>query len=200
MRAAYSVGLTNPAATLFLAFGQRNQPRPQRSHRAGPADDHRLPIDSNRISGRWIGVARHVRHSASAAGTDGAGTLELLCMSGAQTRTHAAAGCAFVCRSFIPHHFARNRRTGAGQLVPPQPRTCGLDAGKSTCLPPALPVSRAVVACRHRDRDSSAAAAWQASSSDVIACAVQVDSGPPQLIEITLACWSYREPRSQSRR
>jgi hypothetical protein len=32
----------------------------------------------------------------------------------------------------------------------------------------------------------SAAADWHAASSAVIACAVQLDSGPPQLIEITL--------------
>jgi len=32
----------------------------------------------------------------------------------------------------------------------------------------------------------SAAALWQASSMAVIDCAVQLDSGPPQLIEITL--------------
>jgi hypothetical protein len=32
----------------------------------------------------------------------------------------------------------------------------------------------------------TAAAAWQAAFSAVYACAVQVDSGPPQLIEITL--------------
>ena len=32
----------------------------------------------------------------------------------------------------------------------------------------------------------SAAAVWQAASSAAIDCGVQLDSGPPQLIEITL--------------
>ena len=70
-------------------------------------------------------------------------------------------------------------------LVPPQARTCGLEAGKSTLLPvapsvePLSPAATVMVMPR-------AAADWHAASSALIACAVQLDSGPPQLIEITL--------------
>ena len=70
-------------------------------------------------------------------------------------------------------------------LVPPQARTCGLEAGKSTLLPvapslePLSPAATVMVMPR-------AAADWHAASSAFIACAVQLDSGPPQLIEITL--------------
>src|ERR1700691_2791930 len=73
----------------------------------------------------------------------------------------------------------------ASSLVPPQASTCGLEAGKSTLLPvapsvePLSPAATVMVT-------PSAAADWQAASSAVMACEVQLDSGPPQLIEITL--------------
>src|SRR3954469_3412022 len=72
-------------------------------------------------------------------------------------------------------------------LVPPQARTCGLEAGKSQCcLPsvrpsvePSSPAATVMVMPR-------AAADWQAASSEVMDCWVHWDSGPPQLIEMTL--------------
>src|SRR5271168_3807991 len=68
--------------------------------------------------------------------------------------------------------------------VPPQPSTCGLEAGKSTLLPlapslePLSPEATVMVM-------PSAAADWAASSRAIIDCADQLDSGLPQLIEIT---------------
>ena len=68
--------------------------------------------------------------------------------------------------------------------VPPQPSTCGLEAGKSTLLPlppslePLSPEATVIVM-------PSATADWQASSKAVIDCAVQFDSSLPQLMEIT---------------
>ena len=73
----------------------------------------------------------------------------------------------------------------ASSLVPPQASTCGLEAGKSTLFPvppsvdPLSPAATVMVT-------PNAAADWHAASSAVMACAVQLDSGPPQLIEITL--------------
>ena len=72
-------------------------------------------------------------------------------------------------------------------LVPPQARTCGLEAGKSTWLAPSVtpsvepssPAATVIVMPR-------AAADWQAASRAVMAWAVQLDSGPPQLMEMTL--------------
>ena len=70
--------------------------------------------------------------------------------------------------------------------MPPQPSANGLDAGKvDVRLAVADAVGRAVVARGAADRDAHAAAAWNAWSNCVIACAVQFDSAAPQLIEIT---------------
>src|ERR1035437_1388284 len=116
----------------------------------------------------------------------------------------AAGTCAFVCHegksktlltpppvapSLLANSFHTTSETIvaplASSLVPPQANTCGLDAGKSTLLPvppsvdPSSPAATVIVI-------PSAAALWQASSMAVIDCAVQLDSGPPQLIEITL--------------
>ena len=72
-------------------------------------------------------------------------------------------------------------------LVPPQARTWGLEAGKSTWFWPSVtpsveplsPAATVMVMPR-------AAADWQAASSAFMDWAVQVDSGPPQLMEMTL--------------
>ena len=71
-------------------------------------------------------------------------------------------------------------------LVPPQQRTLGLEPGKSTWLAPSVtpsvePLSPAATVMV----TPSAAAAWQAASSAFADCAVQVDSGPPQEMEMT---------------
>src|SRR5580692_1825603 len=72
----------------------------------------------------------------------------------------------------------------ATSFVPPQAKTLGLDAGKSTWLrlsvtPSVEPSSPAAT----QTVTPMAAAAWKASSIEVIACCVQEDSGPPQLME-----------------
>src|SRR5580658_6808057 len=73
----------------------------------------------------------------------------------------------------------------AVSAVPPQPSTCGLDAGKSTLLPlspseePLSPAATVIVMPR-------AAADWQVVSMLLMAVCDQVDSGPPQEMEMTL--------------
>src|SRR5208282_6372960 len=74
----------------------------------------------------------------------------------------------------------------ATSCVPPQASTLGLDAGKSTWFRPSVtpsvdpssPAATQIVT-------PMAAADWNASSMDVMACCVQLDSGPPQLMEST---------------
>ncbi len=74
----------------------------------------------------------------------------------------------------------------ASSLVPPQASTLGLEAGKSTCTwPSATPSDEPLSPAATQTVTPIAAAAWKAWSYCVIACAVQVDSAPPQLIEIT---------------
>src|ERR1700761_2836311 len=74
----------------------------------------------------------------------------------------------------------------ATSRVPPQARTCGLDAGKSTLLLPSLTPSldpsspEATVMVM-----PSAPAEAQALSRAVSADCVQADSGAPQLMEMT---------------
>src|SRR5262245_65989818 len=73
------------------------------------------------------------------------------------------------------------------RLVPPQARTCGLEAGKSTWFLPSVtpsdeplsPEATVIVTPR-------AAADWQAASSAFMACAVQLTSAAPQEMEMTL--------------
>src|ERR1700735_374450 len=74
----------------------------------------------------------------------------------------------------------------AARLVPPQASACGLDAGKSTLLPPSVtPSLEPLSPDATQTVMPSAAAAWNAESKPVKACRVQLDSGPPQLIEMT---------------
>src|SRR5581483_1827064 len=74
----------------------------------------------------------------------------------------------------------------AWRLVPPQARAYELEAGKSTWLPPSVSPSLEPLSPEATHTVMPiAAAAWKAWSMAVIACCVQVDSGPPQLIEIT---------------
>src|ERR1700683_3460690 len=72
------------------------------------------------------------------------------------------------------------------RLVPPQLKMCGLDAGKSTWFPPSFtPSLEPLSPAAAQMLTPSRAAAVAAVSKAVIACAVQPDSGPPQLVEIT---------------
>src|SRR5882724_4151685 len=76
------------------------------------------------------------------------------------------------------------------RLVPPQARTCGLEAGKSTWFFPSLtpsdepssPAAAVMVT-------PSAAADWQAESIAAMAWSVQLTSAAPQEIEITLGLY-----------
>src|SRR5271170_1867478 len=94
----------------------------------------------------------------------------------------------------------------ATRRVPPHASTCGLDAGKSTWFRPSVapsvdPSSPAAT----QTVTPMAAADWNASSIDVMACWVHEDSGPPQLMETTeglfvLSCTAvviaFRKPAS----
>jgi hypothetical protein len=71
------------------------------------------------------------------------------------------------------------------RLVPPQASACGLEAGKSTCSPLATPSLEPLSPHAMHTVMPSKAAAWKASSIALMACAVQVDSAPPQLMEMT---------------
>src|SRR6185312_6243248 len=72
------------------------------------------------------------------------------------------------------------------RLVPPQARTNGSEAGKSTCcLPSVTPSVEPLSPDAAQTVTPSAAAAGNASSYAVIDCGVKRSSGPPQLIETT---------------
>src|ERR1017187_10086009 len=72
------------------------------------------------------------------------------------------------------------------KVVPPQARMCGLEAGKSTSFPPPLtPSLEPLSPDAAQMLTPSRAASCAAASKAVIACMVQPDSGPPQLMEIT---------------
>src|ERR1017187_509067 len=72
------------------------------------------------------------------------------------------------------------------RLVPPQARMCGLEDGKSTLFPPPLtPSLEPSSPDAAQILTPSRAASCPAASKAVIACLVQPDSGPPQLMEIT---------------
>ena len=75
----------------------------------------------------------------------------------------------------------------ASSLVPPQPRACGLDAGKSQCTWPSVTASPLPLspAATHTVMPSAAASAI-AESIACRPCAVQESSDSPQLIEIAI--------------
>jgi len=75
-------------------------------------------------------------------------------------------------------------------FVPPHPSTCGLDAGKSTLLPPLVtpsldPLSPEATVMVIPNAPADA----QALSMDVMDACVHPDSGPPQLIEMTVGAF-----------
>ncbi len=118
----------------------------------------------------------------------GAGTFALACQvgSGKMRETPPPVAPSLVESSFQTTSF-ESVVPEAEICVPPQARTCGLEAGKSTWLAPSEtpsvePLSpQATVTVM-----PSRAAAWQALSRAVMACWVQEDSGPPQEMEMTL--------------
>src|ERR1700722_14467105 len=74
--------------------------------------------------------------------------------------------------------------------MPPQARTCGLEAGKSTWFPVSLTPSDAPLSPAATVMVMpSATADWQAASSAAMAWAVQSISADPQEIEITLGLY-----------
>src|SRR5580658_10797892 len=73
----------------------------------------------------------------------------------------------------------------AVSAVPPQPRTCGLEAGKSTLLPLSPSVEPSSPAATVIEMPS-AAADWQVVSILLMAVCDQLDSGPPHEMEMTL--------------
>src|SRR3954451_21274094 len=69
--------------------------------------------------------------------------------------------------------------------VAPQPTTCGLDAGKSTCaLPSRTPSLEPLSPAAQNTVIPTAAASTNAWSNALNACGVHAGSGPPQLIEM----------------
>ena len=76
------------------------------------------------------------------------------------------------------------------RLLPPQASANGLEAGKSTCSPPPLtPSDEPLSPDAMQTVIPKVAAVWKASSMAVIACEVQVDSAPPQLMEMMEGLW-----------
>src|SRR5215470_17793447 len=74
----------------------------------------------------------------------------------------------------------------AAIFVPPHPSANGLDAGKSTCaFPSPTPSPEPLSPDAQQTVTPRAAAVCKAWSNEFIACAVQLLSGPPQLIEMT---------------
>src|SRR6516165_6277642 len=76
----------------------------------------------------------------------------------------------------------------AVSLVPPQASAKGLDAANSTCaFPSPTPSPEPLSPDAQQTVTPRAAAVCKAWSNEFIACAVQLLSGPPQLMEMTEA-------------
>src|SRR6185437_2596778 len=74
----------------------------------------------------------------------------------------------------------------AKRRVPPQARTNGLDAGKSTCCPPSFtPSAEPSSPDAARTVTPSIAASLNTSLNESMDCCVQLDSAPPQLMDTT---------------
>ena len=73
----------------------------------------------------------------------------------------------------------------AVSLVPPHASTYGLEAGKSTTLPPPTPSLEPLSPEATQTVTPIVAAACSALLNACSDCAVHEDSGPPQLIEMT---------------
>ena len=50
-----------------LLIGNRDESGPERSHGAGAANDHRLAIDANSVSGGWVGITGDIGNASPAA-------------------------------------------------------------------------------------------------------------------------------------
>ena len=105
----------------------------------------------------------------------GAGTLALACQVGSGKTVEIPPPVApSLAESSFQTTSPESVLPEAVIFVPPQARTCGLEAGKSTWLLPSVtpsvePLSPAATVMVTPSR----AAAWQALSSAVVACAVQ---------------------------
>src|ERR1700730_15432778 len=71
-------------------------------------------------------------------------------------------------------------------FVPPHPSAKGLDAGKSTCaIPSPTPSPEPLSPAAQQTVKARTSAVLNAWSNEFIACAVQLLSGPPQLMDMT---------------
>src|ERR1700682_1422780 len=120
-------------------------------------------------------------------GSVGLGTFELACQVGSGEMLLTPPPVAPPCGWAFQTVSAEMVEPLPCRLVPPQARTCGLEAGKSTWFSPSVTASEeplspdAAVIVMPR-----AAADWQAASSAAMAWTVQLTSAEPQEIEMTL--------------
>ena len=127
------VGLMKPADCFVLRIVESDEAGPEGCDGAGAADDHGLAIDADDVAGGGVGVASDVRHAAAAGGAGGFGDIGTGLPGGQREDVaDAAAGCSFAVGELVPDDFGGDGGAGALSLVPPQARTCGLEAGKST--------------------------------------------------------------------
>src|SRR5579863_3775927 len=106
---------------------EREQPSPQRRHRAGAPNRETRAIDLHLVSGRGIGIAAHIGKAASLVSLRIRRRRDVglrLPRGQREVSAHPAAGRSLAVRQFVPHYFARNRaaadlqrRAAASQCV-----------------------------------------------------------------------------------
>ena len=185
-------------------------PSPERSHGAGAADHVGVAIDERDVAGGWVGISGHVGNATSDIVVWDwlkAARWPLLWQLG-------SGKTSLMPPPVAPSLFASSFHTvsllmllpEATNFVPPQASTLGLEAGKSTWFSPSVtPSVEPSSPAATQTVTPMAAAAWNASSMEVMACCVQEDSGPPQLMEtidglLVLSCTAvviaFRKPAS----
>ncbi len=132
---------------------QSNQSRPQRRNRTRSSNCCRLPVDSNGIPRRRIGIACNIRHATSSATRRRGRNVAIgLPRRKTEQRTDAASSCALVQRELIPYNLARHLastghklRSAAREHVWARSREVHMIASARNSI------GRAVIATRHRN-------------------------------------------------
>ena len=99
----------------------------------------------------------------------------------------AAAGGAFVVGELVPDDLGGDGGAAADEFGAAAGEDVRAGGGEvDVCWPSVTPSVEPLSPAATVMVTPRAAADWQAASSAVMACAVQLDSGPPQLMEMTL--------------
>ena len=174
---------------------------PERGDGAGAADDHVFAVDANGVAGGGVGVSADIGDAAATAGgcrrwDVGAG---LPCWQWEEV-ADAAAGGSLVIGEFVPNDLGGDGVATAQKFGAAAGQDVRAGGGEVDMVLAAGKASVPVVASRDGDGDAESGGGLAGGVESVMDWAVQLASGPPQLMEMTLGLFWCRGRRWRWRR